>query len=202
MELVLLLLGLVVAGLVISKSGQTSEPPDQVPRSTQNFDRRPIRKPTQQPPKKSVRGAPPDDLRLMHETSLPKGTAIRGRCWVIDGDTIVIGDHRIRLAGIDAPELDHPWGRKAKSALIDLCRGQVVTATVTGEFSHSRLVAECHLQDGRDLSAELVKQGLALDWRKYSGGRYRSYEPEGVRKRLWRADARQKGRFPPDQAQR
>ena len=30
---------------------------------------------------------------------------IRGHCWVIDGDTIVINKVHIRLAGIDAPEL-------------------------------------------------------------------------------------------------
>lgn len=32
------------------------------------------------------------------------GTVLRGRRWVIDGDTIVINDVRLRLAGIDAPE--------------------------------------------------------------------------------------------------
>lgn len=36
---------------------------------------------------------------------------LRGRAWVIDGDTIDISGTRIRLAGIDAPELDHPFGK-------------------------------------------------------------------------------------------
>lgn len=39
---------------------------------------------------------------------------LKGQCWVIDGDTIVIDKVHIRLAGIDAPELDHPYGQKAK----------------------------------------------------------------------------------------
>lgn len=126
-----------------------------------------------------------------------KPPVLKGRCWVVDGDTIVIDRIHLRLHGIDAPELEHPWGRQAKSALIALCKGQVVTAILTGAVSHERSVAECFLPDGRDLSAEMVKAGLALDWKKHSGGRYRHLEAPDARKRFWRADARQKGRFPP-----
>ena len=122
-------------------------------------------------------------------------TVLRGRCWVIDGDTIVIDKVHIRLSGIDAPELDHPLGQKAKWALHALCKGEVVTATTDGSVSHERAVARCILQDGRDLAAEMVKAGLALDWPKYSGGRYSHLEPPGVRKKLWRANARQRGRM-------
>lgn len=118
---------------------------------------------------------------------------LRGRCWVIDGDTIVIDSVRLRLAGIDAPELDHPWGQRSKWALVQLCKGQVVTARIRPELSYDRLVAECFLPDGRDLAAELVRCGLALDWPKFSGGRYRHLEPPDARRKLWRADARQRG---------
>ena len=127
--------------------------------------------------------------------SLQEHTILRGRCWVIDGDTIVIDKVHIRLSGIDAPELDHPLGQKAKWALHALCKGQVVTATTDGSVSHDRAVAVCHLQDGRDLAAEMVKSGLALDWPKYSGGRYAHLEPPDVRKKLWRANARQRGKM-------
>ncbi|WP_223228427.1 thermonuclease family protein [Roseovarius litoreus] len=116
---------------------------------------------------------------------------------MIDGDTIVLGKLRIRIAGIDAPELDHPWGQKSKWAMVQLCKGQVITAHVTEELSYDRIVATCYLPDGRDLAAELVKQGLAIDWPKYSGGKYRHLEPEGIRRKLWRAAARQNGRMPP-----
>ena len=122
---------------------------------------------------------------------------IFGPCWVIDGDTIVINKITIRLFGIDAPELDQPYGQKAKWALLNLCKGQVVHAVFDGSLSHDRTVAICYLPDGRDLSAEMVKRGMALDWPKYSGGKYRQFEDPGMRKVLWRADARQKGRFPP-----
>ena len=124
---------------------------------------------------------------------LPVKTVLRGRCWVIDGDTIVISNIRVRLAGIDAPELDHPWGRQSKWALVQLCKGQTVTARTKPELSYDRMVAECFLPDGRDLAAELVRCGLALDWPKFSGGKYRHLEPEDARRKLWRAQARQRG---------
>jgi micrococcal nuclease len=124
---------------------------------------------------------------------------MQGRCWVIDGDTIDMNGTRIRLAGIDAPELDQPYGQNAKSALIQLCRGQTIRAVSEGDRSHDRMVATCYLPDGRDLSAEMVRAGLAIDWRKHSGGKYLRLEPEGIRRRLWRCDARQKGLMPPIQ---
>ncbi len=125
------------------------------------------------------------------------GATLTGRCWVIDGDTIDIGGKRIRLAGIDAPELDHPFGKNAKRELIKLCQGQQVRAEFDGTLSHDRSMATCYLPDGRDLSAEMVKAGLAIDWPKYSAGKYRRFETDGLRRKLWRCDARQKGRMPP-----
>ena len=124
---------------------------------------------------------------------LPMEAVLRGRCWVIDGDTIVINNIRLRLAGIDAPELDHPYGQQSKWALVQLCKGQTVTARLKPELSYDRRVAECFLPDGRDLAAELVRSGLALDWPKFSGGKYRHLEPEDARRKLWRAEARQRG---------
>ena len=107
---------------------------------------------------------------------LPDETVLQGRCWVIDGDTIVINNIRLRLAGIDAPELDHPWGQQSKWALVQLCKGQTVTARIKPELSYDRMVAECFLPDGRDLAAELVRMwlssGLAqILWRQVSAPR-------------------------------
>ncbi|MCJ8237102.1 thermonuclease family protein [Peteryoungia algae] len=115
----------------------------------------------------------------------------------MDGDTIVIDGTHIRIAGIDAPELDHPWGKKSKWTLVQMCKGQVVTARLRPDLSYDRVVAECFLPDGRDIAAELVRAGMALDWPKFSGGRYRHLEAPDARKRLWRADARQRGKLPP-----
>ncbi len=125
----------------------------------------------------------------------PTSQTLKGKCYVIDGDTIVISSTKIRLAGIDAPELEHPWGKKAKFAMISLCKGKVITAEIREEVSYDRIVAKCLLPDGTDIAAELVKQGLALDWPKFSGGEYRHLEPQGVRKKLWRCAAKHQGRL-------
>lgn len=135
------------------------------------------------------------ELRIVVTESPPPpqaGTVLKGRCWVIDGDTIVIDNVRLRLAGIDAPELDHPWGQRSKWAMVELCKGQIVMAHIKPELSYDRVVAQCFLPDGRDLAAELVRAGFALDWAAFSGGRYRHLEPADARRKLWRANARQR----------
>ena len=99
------------------------------------------------------------------------------------------------MFGVDAPEINHPYGKKAKWALVSLCKGQIVQAETIEQDNHGRTVARCYLQDGRDLSAEMVKLGLAIDWPKFSDGKYRALEVPGIRKKLWLADARQKGRI-------
>lgn len=118
-----------------------------------------------------------------------------GKCMVIDGDTIIVKKQRIRLFGIDAPELEHPWGKKSKWTLIGLCKGKVITIEPRDHLSYDRIVAKCLLPDGTDLSAEMVRRGMAIDWPEFSGGVYLKFEPEGVRNRHWRADARQNGRM-------
>ncbi len=133
------------------------------------------------------------DANTAHKASEKR--VLEGPAYVTDGDTITIQKTQIRLYGIDAPELDHPYGKKAKWAMVHLCNGHKVRAEITDEDDYGRTVAKCFLPDGRDLSAELVEQGLALDWPKFSGGKYSHLEVAGVRKKLWLADARQKGRM-------
>lgn len=123
----------------------------------------------------------------------PTDTTLEGSAYVVDGDTIVIRKTQIRLFGIDAPEMNHPYGKDSKWAMISLCKGQKIRAEIVSQDTHGRTVAKCYLPDGRDLSAELVKVGLAIDWPKFSGGKYRELEVPGVRDKLWLADARQKG---------
>jgi len=130
--------------------------------------------------------------------SVKPNTSVRvlsGAAYIVDGDTLVLQKTQVRLFGIDAPEIDHPYGKKAKWALVALCKGQTVRAEVLEEDAHGRTVAKCFVEDGRDLSAEMVKQGLAIDWPKFSGGCYRAMEMPDARRKLWLADARQKGRM-------
>lgn len=149
------------------------------------------------PPAEKSKPATPQPEPFDSGTAQPSKapTRIIGPAYIVDGDTIRIKKTQIRLFGVDAPEMNHPHGRNAKWALHKLCNGHEISAEVTATDDHGRTVAKCSLPDGTDLSAALVEQGLALDWPKFSGGKYKHLEPEGVRKKLWLADARQKGRM-------
>ena len=109
---------------------------------------------------------------------------LQGSCHVIDGDTIVIGKQKIRFAGMNAPELNEPYGKQAKWALVELCKGQTITAYPTGETSFDRIVAKCFLPDGRDLAAEMVKMELALDIPHFPNADYKEFETPNSRRKL------------------
>ena len=111
-------------------------------------------------------------------------TTLTGTCHVIDGDTIVIGNQKIRFAGMNAPELNEPYGKQAKWALVELCKGQIITAYPTGETSFDRIVAKCFLSDGRDLAAEMVKMELALDIPHFPNADYKEFETPNSRGKL------------------
>jgi endonuclease YncB( thermonuclease family) len=118
---------------------------------------------------------------------------LQGAAYIIDGDSLKICKTEVRLFGVDAPEMNHPYGKQAKWALFNMCKGHQVRAEVVETDAHGRTVAKCYLPDGRDLSAEMVKLGLAIDWPKFSGGKYKVLEVENARRKMWLADARQKG---------
>ena len=87
---------------------------------------------------------------------------------VVDGDTLVVGEERVRLHGIDAPELDQPQGPAARRALIELAAGQPVDCERLDTDRYGRAVAWCRTPDGTDLGGWLVARGLALAYRRYS----------------------------------
>lgn len=146
-------------------------------------------------PSSKNRTVQPSRFEEQSAKHLPHKHILTGAAYVTDGDTIKIKNTQIRLFGIDAPELNHPYGQKAKWALHKLCKGHLIRAEITDEDAYGRTVAKCFLSDGRDLSGEMVKQGLAIDWPKYSGGTYQVLETPDARKKLFLADARQKGRM-------
>lgn len=92
-----------------------------------------------------------------------------------DGDTIVLlidgKEQTVRFAHIDCPEKKQPFGSKAKQFVSDLCFGKYVTLIIIDENKYDRnkrLIAEVILEDGRNLNKELVKNGLAWHFKRYS----------------------------------
>ena len=185
---VVVIVALVAAVFIVGSSARRDPPSPRRPSAHRPTIIRPAYPRRFRPP--SRRPSPQTGPKL-ETTSL-----LRGPAWVIDGDTIVVEKIHVRLFGIDAPELEHPFGIKAKWEMVRLCKGQIVTVELLGSDHYDRPVGICRLPDGRDLSAEMVKIGMAIDWPKFSGGVYSQFEPDGIRKKLWRCDARQKGRMP------
>lgn len=103
----------------------------------------------------------------------------------IDGDTIVTGGQRVRLAAIDAPELHQscqlpsgPWAcgevaRVSLQTLIDASWAyrQTIICANEGTDRYGRVVATCHA-GGMDLGAAMVGLGLAVPYMQYGGARY------------------------------
>jgi micrococcal nuclease len=93
---------------------------------------------------------------------------------VIDGDTLELdGVERIRLVGIDCPELDEPLGPVVAAWLRQRIEGQLVRLSFDPATSLSghrdvfgRTLAYVWLADGRLLNREVVHLGFgAVDWR-------------------------------------
>ncbi|KAA6183742.1 thermonuclease family protein [Thiohalocapsa marina] len=107
---------------------------------------------------------------LQAETLLGRATHVR------DGDTIEVQGVAIRLQGVAAPELREKWGRASKEAMQRIVSGQRLRCELTGERTHDRKVGVCFLDDGTDIGAELISQGLARDCPRFSDGRYADVE--------------------------
>lgn len=91
---------------------------------------------------------------------------------VIDGDTIEMDAITYRINGIDAPEQAQKcgaWrcGAAATDRMAELVAAGDVTCDSHGEDGYGRTIATC-FADGRDLGAQLVGEGLAWAFIRYS----------------------------------
>lgn len=93
---------------------------------------------------------------------------------VIDGDTIdVMHDNkveRVRLGQIDAPEKSQPFGKASKRYLLSVASNQVVKVKVDTVDRYGRTVGEVFLPGGISLNKQIVKNGYAWEYKRYSKG--------------------------------
>lgn len=115
--------------------------------------------------------------------AIPQETAINGSVRVVDGDSLVVGGQRVRLYGIDSPELsqtcgvDHnPCGLAAKAALERLIGHDAVACVEKDRDRYGRVVATCSTRAVSDLGQLMVGTGNAVDYIRYSLGRYKDAE--------------------------
>ena len=117
---------------------------------------------------------------------------ISGLASVVDGDGLEVEGVKIRLWGVDAPEVEQycrrddgtRWhcGQHATVALDALAGGRRVFCVQRERDAYQRALCVCKLGD-RDLAAEQVRAGWALAYRKYSG-RYIEEETAAAAQRL------------------
>jgi endonuclease YncB( thermonuclease family) len=142
----------------------------------------------------------------------PARAEISGPAEILDGDTLDIGLVRIRLHGIDAPELGQTctavaggnWdcGAAAAHRLEALVVGHDLDCTGHERDAYGRIVATC-LAGGRDVAGVLVSEGLAWAFLEYSTD-YAALEaqPRAAGLGIWQAPTQTAQDFRADRWQR
>lgn len=90
---------------------------------------------------------------------------------VADGDTVTVLDaghvqHKIRLAGIDAPEKDQSFGQRSKQSLSDLVFNRNVVVETEKRDRYGREVGKILVGD-QDVNLEQIRRGMAWFYRQY-----------------------------------
>ena len=113
---------------------------------------------------------------LFYNMELFAKEAIQGKAVIIDGDTINIGNNKIRLHGIDAPEIKQAcsinneiWkcGVKSTQELKKLINGQNVYCEIVDLDQYRRLIGICYVET-ENINRFMVKNGWAIAYRYYS----------------------------------
>jgi endonuclease YncB( thermonuclease family) len=110
---------------------------------------------------------------------------------VIDGDTLVVlhngAKEKIRLANIDAPEKNQPYGMDARQAMFNLAFKKQAHIDPKAVDKYGRTVALV-MVDGINVNEEMVKRGMAWEYSSYNPGRvYMALQSEAqqARRGLW-----------------
>ncbi|UTO29238.1 thermonuclease family protein [Bartonella harrusi] len=134
---------------------------------------------------------------LPQKESFSSKASVKGHAFIIDGDSIMISSIRIRLAGIDAPELyqfcgtkdaRYPCGLEAKKYLERLIENQLVTCYWYKEDKYRRILATCETKQVSNINATLVRDGWAVRYYDYQK---EEQEARKEKKGIWRSSFQQ-----------
>ena len=115
-------------------------------------------------------------IALLVCLAVPAIASPNGTIRVIDADTIDVGGTRVRLFGIDAPEMGQPcsadgrtWdcGAWTRDAVSNRFEGAYARCREQDVDRYGRIVAQCFV-DGNDMGQMIVNSGLAWAFRRYS----------------------------------
>ena len=113
---------------------------------------------------------------LFSSSNIYSQEVIQGKVNIIDGDTIHIGNNKIRLHGIDAPEInqictingaDWECGKESKFYLENLIDLNNVICKVNDIDKYKRYVAICFINN-ININKKMVQSGWAIAYRYYS----------------------------------
>ena len=110
---------------------------------------------------------------------------------IVDGDTIHLKGNKIRLLGIDTPEMKQfckdeggilwPCGRRARDMLVGLIQaGDEVKCHITGQDRYQRLLGRC-FSSGLDVQKALIAAGFGVA--EYTDD-YRAFERRAKSQKL------------------
>ena len=90
---------------------------------------------------------------------------------VIDADTVVLKtnqgvNYKVRLLGIDAPEIKQIYGKEATKYLTNIVLGKTLIVKGSKKDKYKRLLGKLVL-DGNDINLNLVKNGRAWHYKRY-----------------------------------
>lgn len=105
----------------------------------------------------------------------PTGS-LQGPARIVDGDSLIVSGFKVRLRGIDAPELaqtctqngaSYPCGREAQAALARFVAGRTVICQTHGNDRYGRMLARC-MAGTTELNRSMVEAGWALAYGDYT----------------------------------
>jgi len=91
---------------------------------------------------------------------------------IIDGDTVYFqatnddGYKKLRLVGIDAPEMKQPFGHESRQCLANLINNKLVQIITFGEDRYKRTLAKIIIEK-IDINQAMIKSGCAWFYRRY-----------------------------------
>ena len=105
---------------------------------------------------------------------------------VYDGDTFTLiainGEKvKIRVVGIDAPEVDQDYGRESRDYARSLIDSKIVTVYLEPGETYGRKLGIVITSDGKHFNYEMVKAGYAWHYSYYNNDKYLAAAEESAR---------------------
>jgi|TARA_B110000971_G_C19647256_1_gene336189 endonuclease YncB( thermonuclease family) len=96
---------------------------------------------------------------------------------VIDADTVIIeseegAKYKVRLLGIDAPEIKQNYGKESTRYLSSMVLGKFLVVTGSKKDRYKRLLGKLVL-GGNDINLNLIKNGMAWHYKRFKNSQDR-----------------------------